>query len=463
MERLKPLMRYVGYSAWFSLMFTIFLWFTFPWAKVADKLTIAAADNNIAFSTLKLRPSVVGARARGLLVGPLDKGGGGSPWLQAEKLTVKSSIGGAIGAALAVKRISSEGGAASQRELLHRLMSALGEINADGEMYGGEVDLDLSDQDKEAMRIALATGRLDLSAYPLPAGLSGTPKGRLQADADVLWHWEDSKKTSGSVDLRFTDLQLEGIKIAGMGLPAMTFDRAEAHLKMAKGRAEFRNTAFEGDVFNLEVEGFINLKTNLLASTLSLRVKFKVREDLEGLLSVGGLKKDSRHRDKDGWFHYQGQGRVTKPRFTERRVARSNKGRGSKNSDKVVSDEDDTSPAPRRSSRRTTKRGTPDEDEEEEPISRDPMSEERRLEIEEQRSALREERLKRREERRAKREELMETRREARENGEGVEPMDNGRIIHRPSLTEDFDRTNDLDEEIIIEDDEGEEDIEYEE
>jgi len=463
MERLKPLMRYLGYSAWFSLMLSVFLWVTFPWAKVADKVTVAAADNNISFSAKKLRPSVVGARAKGLLVGPLAKDGASSPWLQAEKLAVKSSIGGALAGVLAVRKISAEGGAASQRELLHRLMSALGEINVDGEMYGGEVEVGLSDQDKEAMRLALTTGRLDLSAYPLPAGLSGAPKGRLQADADVLWHWEDSKKTSGSVDMRFTDLQLEGIKIAGMGLPAMTFDRAEAHLKMAKGRAEFRNTAFEGDVFDLEVEGFINLKTNLLASTLSLRVKFKVREDLEGLLSVGGLKKDSKHRDKDGWFHYQGQGRVTKPRFTERRVARSNKRRGGKGKGKVTPDDEDASVKPSRSSRRSTKRGSLDEDEEEEPISRDPMSDERRQEIEEQRASLREERLKRREERRAKREELMEKRREAREDGEELEPLDNGRVIRRPSLTEDFDRTNDLDEEILIEDEEVEEDIEYEE
>ena len=367
---------------------------------------------------------------------------------------MKSSIGGAIRTGLAVRSISAAGGAASQRELMQKLIGALGEVTVDGEMYGADVELALSDQDKEAMRFALATGRLDLSAYPLPSGLlSGSPQGRLQADADVLWHWEDPKKTSGSVDLNFAGLQLEGLKIAGMGMPAMTFDRAEAHLKMAKGRAEFRNTAFEADVFDLEVEGFINIKPNLLSSTLSLRVKFKVREDLEGLLSMAGLKKDSRHRDKDGWFHYQGQGRLTKPRFTERRVARP-ANRGSKLDRKPVGlgddDDEDEKPVPSRVNRRVTSRSA-DEDEEEEPISRDSMTDERRQEIEEQRAALREERLKRREERRLKREELMEKRRLQQETGE----FDNGRVIVRPSLNEDFDRSNDLEDDVVPEDDEG--------
>ncbi|MCO4771703.1 MAG: type II secretion system protein GspN, partial [Deltaproteobacteria bacterium] len=460
MERLKPLLRIAGYGAWFSFAFTVFLWLTFPWNKVADKITVDAADSGVAFTVDKLRPAIVGARTRGLVVGPL--GQGGSPWLQAEKLKAKTSIGGAVGAALAVRTISAEGGASSQRELLHRLMNAIGVIDVVGEMYGADVDISMKDEDKEAMRLALETGRLDLSAYALPSGLlDGAPKGRLQANADVLWHWEDAKKTSGSVDLKFTDLALEGLKVGGFGLPPTTFDRAEAHLKMAKGRAEFRNTAFESDVINLVVEGFINLKPNIMASTLSLRLKFKVREDLEGLLSMAGLKKDSSHRDKDGWFHYQGQGRVTKARFTERRVARSGS-RKSKPRKKVTDDDgEDVAPAPRRAARKR-KSVSADEDEEE-PVSRDPMSEERRQEIEEQRSALRDERLKRREERRRKREELMEKRRERQESGE---LEDNGRVIRRPSNDE-FERSNDVEPEILPEEGEqfedGEGDQEFDE
>ena len=164
-------------------------------------------------------------------------------------------------------------------------------------------------------------------------------------------------------------------------------------------------------------KGFINLKPNLLSSTLSLRIKFKVRDDLEGLLSVAGLKKDSKHRDKEGWFHYQGQGRLTKPRFTERRVARSSSRRSKPAKVNNDGDDDDKTPAPRRPSRRS-RNAQPDEDEEEEPISRDPMSDERRKEIEEQRAALREERIKRREERRRKREELMEKRRQRGDSGD---------------------------------------------
>lgn len=452
MDRLRPILTVAGYGAWFSFVFVLFLWFTFPWGKVSDRLTVDAADDGIAFHADSLRPAIVGAKAKGLIVGPLGRGPTSSPWLQAERLKVKTGLGGAVAALLEVRAISGEGGVANRRELAQRLLGAMGSVRLTGDMYGADVEMEVEDENKEAMRLALDTGRLDLAAYPIPSTLfSGAAQGRLEADADVLWHWEDTKKTSGSVDLEFAGLVLDGIKVVGIGLPTLTFDRAEAHLKMAKGKAEFRNTAFESDVASLNVDGFINLKPNLLASTLSLRVKFKVREDLEGLLSVGGLKKDSRHRDKDGWFHYQGQGRLTRPRFTERRVARSSSSKGKgrvKNGLGEDDGEDEPSPI---ESRRPIRRTTPDEDEEE-PVKRDPMSDDRRKEIEEQRAALREERIKRREERRRKREELLEKRRQ---RGETGELEDNGRIIRRPSLNEDFERTNDVDVEVEDEGDEG--------
>jgi len=449
MDRLRPFLTVAGYGAWFSFVFVVFVWFTFPWGKVSDRITVDAADGGIAFHADKLRPSIVGARAKGLIVGPLGKGPAGAPWLQAERLKVKTGLGGAISALLEVRAISGEGGVANRRELAQRLLGAMGSVKARGDMYGADVDLSVADENKEAMRLDLETGRLDLAAYPIPSTLvSGAAKGRMEAEADVLWHWEDAKKTSGSVDVKFAGLVLEGLKAFGFGLPPLTFDRAEAHLKMAKGKAEFRNTAFESDVVSLNVDGFINLKPNLLASTLSLRVKFKMREDYEGTLSMFGLKKDSKHRDKDGWFHYQGQGRLTRPRFTERRVARSSSSKGKGRTKDVADDDGDEPPSieSRRPNRRT-RTAQPDEDEEE-PVKRDPMSDDRRKEIEEQRAALREERIKRREERRRKREELLQKRRE---RGETGELEDNGRIIRRPSLNEDFERTNDVD----VEPDEG--------
>lgn len=439
MERLRPILTIAGYSAWFGLLFVIFTWVTFPWSKVSDQVTVAAADSGIAFQADSLRPAVVGARTKGLVVGPL---GGGSSWLQAEKLKVKTGIGGALGAVFEVRKISGEGGAANGAELVQRLLGALGEVDLVGEMYGADVDLAILDDKGEAMRLDLETGKLDLSAYPIASdSFTANPTGRLKMDADVLWHWEDPKKSSGNIDLNFDRLHLTGFKVSGFALPETTFDRAEAHIKLTKGRAEFRNTAFESDVVEASVTGFINLRKDIQRSTLALTVKFKVREDLEGLLSVAGLKRDSRHRDKDGWFHYQVQGRILKPRFKERRVSRPKAPRTPKAGENKASRAEDDEDKP--SSRtRKPKPGASDD----EPISRSEMSEDRKEEIEAERTRLREERLKRREERRKKREELMQRRQAAQSGDEDEEEDVPTRVMPRiEGPDEDFERTNDMD------------------
>ncbi len=452
MERLRPALTILGYSAWFGLLFVVFTWVTFPWSKVSEQITVHAADSGIAFQAASLRPSVVGARAKQLVVGPL--GGDKSPWIQAKKLKVKTGIGGALSAALEVRKISKEGGASGLGELVQRLLTSLGEVTVAGDMYGADIDLSASDDKGEAMRLDLATGKLDLAAYPIQSeSFAANPTGRLKADADVLWHWEDPKKSSGSVDMTFDKLHLTGFKVQGFALPETTFDRAEAHLKLGKGRAEFRNTAFESDVVEATVEGFVNLRKDVLRSTLALRVKFKVRDDLAGLLSVAGLKKDSRHRDNDGWFHYQVQGRLMSPQFKERRVNRPSARKNRPASDGVRGDGDNEVREPKGTKRKPKPSSSDDE-----PVSREEMSEERKSEIEEERARLREERLKRREERRMKREELMQQR----QNRAGAEDEDEEEDVPtnvvpriQPPDMEDFDRTNDI--EIESEDGEGEE------
>lgn len=441
MERLRPALTILGYSAWFGLLFIVFSWVTFPWGKVSEQITVRAADSGIAFQAASLRPAIVGARAKELVVGPL--GGEKSPWIQAKKLRVKTGIGGALSATLEVRKISREGGAAGMAELVQRLLTSLGEVTLVGDMYGADIDLAASDDKGEAMRLALETGKLDLAAYPIQSeSFAANPTGRLKADADVLWHWEDPKKSSGSVDLDFSQLHLTGFKVKGFALPETTFDRAEAHLKLGKGRAEFRNTAFESDVVEATIEGFVNLRQDVLRSTLALRVKFKVRDDLAGLLSVAGLKKTSRHRDKDGWFHYQVQGRLLSPQFKERRVNRPSARKDrTPVSDGVGGDEEGG-----RETKRPKRKPMPAASDDE-PVSRGEMSEDRKSEIEEERARLREERLKRREERRKKREELMQQR----QNRAGAEDEDEEEDVPtnvvpriQPPDMEDFDRTNDI-------------------
>jgi len=220
---------------------------------------------------------------------------------------------------------------------------------------------------------------------------------RLKGGSDVTWHWEDAKKSSGKIDLVASGLVLEGLTIAGFGLPETAFDRSEAHIKISRGRAEVRDTVFDSDVVQVVTEGYINLNTELPRSRLALRLRFKVRDDLDGLLKVQ-FGSSPKHKDDKGWYHYQVNGTLNRPRLRESPAAAR---RGRKQAPAK------TPVAPSKGNA-GSEDGSPGANGD--GGSSESVNDARRRELDEERDRLREERTRRREDRKQKREDLIKRR-----------------------------------------------------
>lgn len=389
MARLSRLLRAGGYSLWFSLAFVFFVWITFPWNRVRDQLVVAADGAGLALHADSMGSALVGVKARGMSLGAKAEQGKEPPppWIRFDQVRLRAGAVGLVSTALAARKVLAAGGVTAP-EVSRQLLAALGEAQLDGVLYGGPFDIRAQGDNPEAVKVLVEAEDLDLSQAPLEFGAFSTQAtGKLDTDADVLWHWDDPKNSSGNIDILFKGLILDNLIIKGFGLGRAEFGHAEAHVRMSRGRAEFRDTVFDSDVVQARVEGFITVARNLPLSRLALRVRFKVSDELDPLIK-GIMGSGARHRDKEGWYHYQAHGTLKRPRFRASRTAAS------------------------RSKKPTTGERTPaGMDREDQTPGRDDRStEERRAEAKERRDRLRQERLKRREERQHTRQELMERR-----------------------------------------------------
>jgi len=392
------LLRFGSYGLWFITLFLLLCWLLFPWGRLADRMVVSAADMGLALNLDTLRISPFGFKAKGLGIGPLSKDGSAGEWLAVDQLRFSLPETGLLGGALAGRAaINSTSG-----KLARTVLTATEKLELEARLYGGDMKASLS-SDEDAARLAVNASGLQLAQYQLDMGsFQATPSsGTLRNKSKVTWHWEDAKKSSGNIDLVIDGLILSGLKVMGFGLPETAFDRSEVHVKISRGRAEVRDTALEGDTLKAAVEGYVHLHTEPMRSRLALRLRFKVRDDLDGLLKVAFGSKP-KHKDGDGWYHYQLNGTAGKPRLRESRAAaRRAQSKGSRTvSDKKGGGKD------KGKGSRTTRPVEPDED----GIEPEQISDERREELEEERARLREERAQRREERRQKREDLIKKR-----------------------------------------------------
>lgn len=448
--RARKILIGLGYSAWFLFLFVLLTWFTFPWSRVRDQAIVQAHDAGWELRIDSLGSAVVGLKAKGVaLAKSSDDDESPNPDIVAfDKVKVKTGIGGAIATGLALRGVASEGGT-SPSDLAKRILDAAGAFDISAKLYGGKVNARV-ESGEDVARFKVEGDDVDLAKYVLQTEtFSADPRGSLNADADVTWHWEDPKKTSGSVDLVLDDLVISGLKVGIFGLPETAFSRSEAHVKFTRGKAEFRDTEFEADEVQVVVEGFVTLSKSVMRSRLSLKVRFKLREDLDQLAKIS-LGANPAHKDDDGWFHYQVNGTLQRPRFRPSpasvRAAKRGGSSPSRRSTRADEDDDDDMTP----NRRTAKPRTGGDK-----IERQPMSSDQRADTEEERERLREERLQRREERRERREELMRRRRERQSELDGT--RSDGRVgTTTPDfeLQDDVPRTNFPEDEEIIEDEE---------
>jgi type II secretion system protein N len=281
------------------------------------------------------------------------------------------------------------------------LLNSVGRIDLDARFWDGELALGVL-SDPRSTRIEIDARDISLKDYALRLGfISADPEGTLRSKGTIVWDKEDPKKSSGGMDLYLDSLIIPGLPIVG----DVAFSKSEGHVKLTRGRAELRDTSLEADEVQAVVEGFVTLSKNIERSRLSLKLRFAVRDDLDPLVN-GAMMGNTRHKDDDGWYHYQISGTLAKPRFRPSAAA-ARRGKRSpakprKQSEDI--DEDDTRDGPQPT--RTNDSGR---------IERPSVSNSDREDADSRREQLREERARRREERKERREEMMRKRRERQE------------------------------------------------
>jgi type II secretion system protein N len=309
---------------------------------------------------------------------------------------IKMPMTQVLPAGLTLRAALTEGGVS-----IGSLLNSVGRIDLDARFWDGELALGVL-SDPRSTRIEIDARDISLKDYALRLGfISADPEGTLRSKGTIVWDKEDPKKSSGGMDLYLDSLIIPGLPIVG----DVAFSKSEGHVKLTRGRAELRDTSLEADEVQAVVEGFVTLSKNIERSRLSLKLRFAVRDDLDPLVN-GAMMGNTRHKDDDGWYHYQISGTLAKPRFRPSAAA-ARRGKRSpakprKQSEDI--DEDDTRDGPQPT--RTNDSGR---------IERPSVSNSDREDADSRREQLREERARRREERKERREEMMRKRRERQE------------------------------------------------
>ena len=408
MSRFKIIASFAGYGLWLVGLYLLLTWVTFPWSRIEEQTIVAASDAGWALEFEDVGSAFFGVWAKGINLQPATDDEG-NPTEASGVLAGLLSGGIEIDKArikMPMSRLPTAGylflselleGRLAPREVL----SSAGKIEVEAAFWNGSFAVDL-ETDPESNRVEIDIQDISLDDYEFRGGfISADPQGTLRSKGNVTWNKEDPKKSSGGIDLFLDSLTVPGLPVVG----DVAFSKSEGHIKLSRGRAEIRDTALEADEIQAVIEGFATLSKNIERSRLSIKLRFKVREDLDPLVNAA-MMGNTRHKADDGWYHYQISGTLAKPRFrpspaAARRGKRSPAKSRTSSSDREQNDLNDEV-----ESRQTNTSGR---------IERPSVTKEDRDDSESRREQLRDERTRRRKERKERREEMMRKRKERQE------------------------------------------------
>ncbi len=187
-----------------------------------------------------------------------------------------------------------------------RLMAGLGV-----ETPGGDVDLAIGGNLSQFF-LDIDTNGLDLSLLPISMEDAIVQlAGNLQLESDLAFDLEEIKKSEGGLELSVDDLKLVNATVSGFSLPETTFSEAALNMQIDDGKLAVKKGTFVSDVLEVTIDGYINLRKNLLRSNANLKIQIQFNESYDKLAQIA-LKSS---RDDDGVYHFRGSGRINNLRF----------------------------------------------------------------------------------------------------------------------------------------------------
>jgi type II secretion system protein N len=256
---IRKILKWAGYPAFFLLCFVFFLYKTFPYDRLADRLVQEAQARGYELEIIELTHSgLTGLTFESLRLALPPEGDAPPLDVIVDELTVSTS--------------------------LFSLISDTKSYSFDAELAGGEADGDLT-VGEDLMEVDAELEDIDLQSIPALRKFTKVPlEGTLAGEVELSMPSEVAE-SNGNVDLTIEALHVgdgnSAVDIPGWG--GLTLDRAdvgnlELSAKIEEGVANIERAKSHGKDLKLDALGRVRLLRPLKRSELNVIVRVKIED-----------------------------------------------------------------------------------------------------------------------------------------------------------------------------------------
>lgn len=316
--RVRQILRWVGYVAFYLFALLLFAYLTFPYNRLGDRIV------------QEFNATQTGPKPMRLKLGDMS-----SYWLngvEAENITLTSpgepDDQGKPGKPKVLKIDSAHASVSLLRLLFGSLQLSFG-----ADAFGGDLSGSTSVAD-EGRKLELELENLDLAQAPLFGDIVGLPlSGKLNGSIDFLMPEEKLAKADGKVSMKVTDLAAGDGKAKirdTIALPRLEAGELTLEAEAKAGVVKITTFSANGPDLKLESDGSLRLRDPYDTSLLNLNVSFKfqdrytnkseITKSLFGSGSMPGLfdldPKMKHAKRADGSYGWRASGALTRLNFT---------------------------------------------------------------------------------------------------------------------------------------------------
>jgi type II secretion system protein N len=323
--RLRQVLKWAGYVAFYLFSLLIFGYLTFPYQRLGDRIVQEFNSRQTGPKPMRLKLGDVSSYwLNGVEAEDISLTSPGEPDEQGKPGKPK------------VLHVDSAHGSVS----LLRLLIGTVHLSFGADAFGGELSGYTSTSD-EGRKLEVELEELDLGQAPLFGDIVGLPlAGKLAGTIDLLLPEEKLSKADGTINLKVTDLAAGDGKAKirdTIALPRLEAGDLTLDAEAKAGQLKITNFSANGPDLKLDSEGTLRLRDSFDTSVLSLTISFKFQErytnksditkSLFGSGSMPGLfdldPKMKRAKRADGSYGWRASGALARLSFTPAPVTSS--------------------------------------------------------------------------------------------------------------------------------------------
>jgi type II secretion system protein N len=264
--RVRQILKWAGYAAFYLFSLLVFAYLTFPYNRLGDRIV------------QEFNSKQAGPKPMRLKLGDMS-----SYWfggVEAENITLTSpgepDETGKPGKPKVLKIDSAHASISFLRLLFGTVRISFG-----ADAFGGELSGSTSVSD-EGRQLEVELDDLDLGQAPLFADIVGLPlSGKLSGNVDLLMPEEKLAKADGKISLKVAGLSAGDGKAKirdTIALPRLDAGDLTLEAETKTGNLKITNFSANGPDLKLESEGTLRLRDPYDASLLSLGISFKFQD-----------------------------------------------------------------------------------------------------------------------------------------------------------------------------------------